>query len=160
MAINGPAAGFGLTVTLPATIRVAYAMAKVGLPFARRGLTMEACSSFFLPRLVGHSKALHVALTGTTFLAFDSMVNTLFSELLSTPEETVSRALAIADDIAVNTSLVSTMLMRDLLFHGRSTAEEAHVLDSGVFLAMLDQRITKRVLKALKRKETCVLRTP
>jgi len=113
---------------------------------------MEACSSFFLPRLVGHSKALHVALTGTTFLAFDSMVNTLFSELLSTPEETVSRALAIADDIAVNTSLVSTMLMRDLLFHGRSTAEEAHVLDSGVFLAMVGSKDNEEGIESFKEK--------
>lgn len=152
MAINGPAAGFGLTVTLPATIRVACATAKVGLPFARRGLTMEACSSFFLPRLVGHSKALHLAVTGATYLASDPMVNMLFSELLPTPEETVSRALAIADDIAANTSLISTKLMRDLMFHGPSTAEETHVLDSRVFLAVVGSKDNEEGIKSFREK--------
>ena len=52
-AIQGSAVGVGITMTLPMTIRIAYEKAKVGFVFARRGIIMEACSSFFLPKLVG-----------------------------------------------------------------------------------------------------------
>jgi enoyl-CoA hydratase/carnithine racemase len=53
-AIHGAAVGVGITITLPMTIRIAYEKAKVGFVFARRGIIMEACSSFFLPKLVGY----------------------------------------------------------------------------------------------------------
>ena len=53
-ALNGSAVGIGITMTLPMSIRVAYEGAKIGFVFARRGLVMEACSSFFLPRLIGY----------------------------------------------------------------------------------------------------------
>jgi len=58
MAINGSAVGVGMTMGLPAAIRIAAASAKCGFVFARRGIVMEACSSFFLPRLIGYSKAM------------------------------------------------------------------------------------------------------
>jgi enoyl-CoA hydratase/carnithine racemase len=56
-ALNGSAVGIGITMTLPMNIRIAYEGAKIGFVFARRGLIMEAASSFFLPRLIGY--ALH-----------------------------------------------------------------------------------------------------
>lgn len=52
-AIQGSAVGVGITMTLPMSIRIAYQDAKIGFVFARRGLVMEACSSYFLPRLIG-----------------------------------------------------------------------------------------------------------
>lgn len=137
MAINGPAAGLGITMTLPATIRVASADAKISFAFSRRGLVMEACSSYFLPRLVGLSRALHLATTGETYAASDPLLNQLFSEILPSPEKTVERALQIAADIAKHTSTVSTMVMRDMMCRGPSSAEEAHLLDSKIFLGML-----------------------
>lgn len=85
MAINGPAAGFGITITLPATIRIACSSAKISFAFARRGLVMEAASSYFLPRLVGMSRALHLVTTGATYIASDPLLSQLFSELLPTP---------------------------------------------------------------------------
>ncbi|KAJ9148846.1 ClpP/crotonase [Pleurostoma richardsiae] len=137
VAINGPAAGFGFTITLPAAIRVAWTEAKVGMPFARRGLTMESCSAFYLPRLIGMSKAIHIATTGATYSASDPLVSQLFSKLLSTPKETVEYAVELAADIAENTSLASTKLMRDMMVYCPPTPEGAHILDSRVFISMV-----------------------
>lgn len=152
IAINGPAAGFGITFTLPATIRIAYLSAKISFAFARRGLTMEAASSYFLPRLVGMSRALHLVTTGATYTASDPLLTQLFSELLPTPEDTVSRALAIATEIAAQTSIVSTKVMRDLMYRGPSTAEEAHLLDSKIFLEMLRSKDSGEGMKSFMQK--------
>ena len=53
-ALQGSAVGIGITMTLPMSIRIAYKDAKIGFVFARRGIIMEACSSYFLPRLIGY----------------------------------------------------------------------------------------------------------
>ncbi|KAI1408928.1 ClpP/crotonase [Hypoxylon sp. FL1857] len=137
VAIDGPAAGVGFTLTLPATIRVAWKDAKVGVPFSRRGLTMESCSAFYLPRLIGLSKALHITTTGATYSASDPLVSDLYSKLLPTPEKTVEYAVELAADIAENTSLVSTKLMRDMMVYCPPTPEAAHVLDSRAFISVV-----------------------
>ena len=76
---------------LPCAIRIAYAQAKIGFVFARRGLVMEAASSFFLPRLIGFSRALHLTTTGATYRADSKLLDGLYSELLETPEAVVGR---------------------------------------------------------------------
>lgn len=152
MAINGPAAGFGITFTLPATIRIACSSAKISFAFARRGLIMEAASSYFLPKLVGMSRALHLVTTGATYTALDPLLSQLFSELLPTPEETVARALAMAAEIAAQTSTVSTKVMRDMMYRGPSTVEEAHLLDSKIFLEMLQSKDTEEGMKSFMQK--------
>ena len=93
---------------------------------------MEACSSFFLPRLIGHSKALHLTTTGSVYPAEHRLFGDLFTELCDTHEETLKRALELADDIARNTSTVSTKMMRDLMYRGPSSAEGTHLLDSRI----------------------------
>jgi enoyl-CoA hydratase/carnithine racemase len=93
---------------------------------------MEACSSFFLPRLIGLSRALHLTTTGSVLPANHPLLLELFSEILPTPEDTMRRAFELADDIAKNTSLVSTKLMRDLMYRGPQSAEAAHLLDSRI----------------------------
>lgn len=117
---------------LPACIRIAYAKAKVGFVFSRRGIIMEACSSYFLPRLIGHSRALHLTTTGSVYPAEHPLFGTLFSETCPTPEATLSRALELADEVAKNTSTVSTKMMRDLMYRGPDSAEGAHLLDSKI----------------------------
>ncbi|KIV93672.1 hypothetical protein PV10_04867 [Exophiala mesophila] len=131
-ALQGAAVGVGITMCLPAAIRIAYAKAKVGFVFSRRGLIMEACSSFFLPRLIGHSRALHLTTTGSVYTADNPLFGTLFSETLPTPEAVLPRALELADEIAKNTSTVSTKMMRDLMYRGPDSAEGAHLLDSRI----------------------------
>jgi len=129
-AMQGSAVGVGITMCLPATIRIAYAKAKIGFVFSRRGIIMEACSHYFLPKLIGLSRALHLTTTGSVYPAEHPLMRELFSEICPTPEATVSRALELADEIAKNTSTVSTKLMRDMMYRGAGSAEEAHLLDS------------------------------
>lgn len=93
---------------------------------------MEACSSYFLPRLIGHSRAQHLTLTGGVYPANHPLFGTLFSETCKTPEETVKRALELADEVAKNTSAVSTKVMRDLMYRGPDSAEGTHLLDSRI----------------------------
>ncbi|KAB8073138.1 ClpP/crotonase-like domain-containing protein [Aspergillus leporis] len=152
MAINGPAAGFGITVTLPATIRVACASSKISFAFSRRGLSMEACSSYFLPQLVGMSRALHLVTTGATYTASDPLLRELFSEVLPSPEETVASALKIAGEIAAKTSTVSTKVMRDLMYRAPGSAEEGHLLESKLFLGMLMSRDSAEGMKSFVQK--------
>ncbi|KAK2625451.1 hypothetical protein QTJ16_004763 [Diplocarpon rosae] len=136
-AVNGSAVGVGITMTLPMDIRLVSERAKIGFVFARRGIVMEAASSFFLPRLVGYSRAMHLATTGEVLRADHSLLDGLFSEIL--PEDQVlGRALAIADDIARNTSAVSTKLMRDLIWSGLGSAEQTHLLDSKILPQLFD----------------------
>lgn len=131
-ALQGAAVGIGITMTLPMNIRVCYREAKIGFVFARRGLVMEAASSFFLPRLVGHARAMQAVTTGSVYLAKDKVFEGLFSELLDTPEEVLPRALEVADEVVRNTSVVSTYLMKEMMFRDAGSPEGQHLLDSRV----------------------------
>jgi enoyl-CoA hydratase/carnithine racemase len=119
-------------MTLPCAIRVAPATARVGFVFARRGLVMEACSSFFLPRLVGYSRAVHLVTTGATYAASDRVLDGLFTELVADGAGVLPRALEIAEGVARDCSAVSVLTMRDMIFRGASSPEEAHLLESKV----------------------------
>lgn len=129
-AINGAAVGVGITMVLPTVIRLAYAKAKIGFVFAQRGLVMEACSSFFLPRLIGHSKAQYLVTTGAVYPADSIHFGDLFNEILDSPEAVLARAHELAQQIVKNTSIVSNKVMRDLMYRGPASAEETHLLDS------------------------------
>jgi enoyl-CoA hydratase/carnithine racemase len=131
-ALQGSAVGIGITMTLPMNIRIAYKNAKIGFVFARRGLIMEACSSFFLPRLVGHSRAMQAITTGATYLASDKIWDGLFSEVVDRPEDVLPKALEVAEDVVRNTSSVSTYLMKELMWRDAGSPEAQHLLDSRV----------------------------
>ena len=102
-------------MTLPMNIRIAYSQAKIGFVFARRGLVMEACSSFFLPRLIGHSRALQAVTTGSTYLATDPVWSGLFAHTVDRPEGVLPKALEVAEEVVRNTSVVSTYLMKEMM---------------------------------------------
>ena len=136
-AINGSAVGVGITMTLPMNIRIVSDKAKIGFVFARRGIVMEAASSYFLPRLIGLSKALHLVTTGSVYPATDPLFRELFSEILP-PEKVLPRALELADEIARNTSAVSTHLMKDMMYRNPGTAEGTHLLDSKILLELFE----------------------
>lgn len=150
-AINGAAVGVGITMTLPATIRVASRDAKVGFVFGRRGFNMEACSSFYLPRLVGASRALHLVTTGAVYPADHRLLAELFSEIVA-PEEVLPRALAIADDIAANMSGVAARVMRDMVYRTPASPEEAHLLESKIFFDLSQGRDSKEGVEAFLNK--------
>ena len=116
-AINGPAVGVGVTMTLAADVRVAAADAKIGFVFTRRGIVPEACSSWFLPRIVGRSKAAELFLTGRVFRASEEADSGLFNHVVPA-QEVLERAYTIAREIADNTSAVSVALAKALLHYG------------------------------------------
>lgn len=130
-AINGAAVGFGITMTLPMDIRLASENARMGFVFTRRGIVPEACSSWFLPRIVGISKALEWALMGRLFDAGEALAHGLVGEVLP-PDALLPRAREIAAEIATNTSAVSVALSRQLLWKmlGADHPMEAHRVDS------------------------------
>lgn len=115
VALNGPAVGVGITMTLPCDIRIASTNAKVGFVFARRGLVPEAGSAWFLPKLVGLPQALRWSLSGRVFGADEALAGGLVSEVVA-PEELMARAFAIAEELTAETSPVSIALTRQLLW--------------------------------------------
>ncbi|KJZ77364.1 hypothetical protein HIM_03088 [Hirsutella minnesotensis 3608] len=135
-AINGSAVGVGITMTLPANVRVASRDAKIGFVFGRRGFVLEACSSFFLPRLVGASKALHLVSTGAVYPATHKLFSDLFSEVVA-PDQVLPTALQIAEDMAANVSLVASRVSKDLIYRAPASPEEAHLLESKLFHALI-----------------------
>ncbi len=130
-AINGPAVGVGVTMTLPMDIRLASTTAKIGFVFARRGLVPEAASSWFLPRLVGISQALEWTYTGRVFPAQEALDGGLIRSLHE-PEDLLPAANKLAREIADNTSAVSVSTTRALLWRmlGADQPMEAHKIDS------------------------------
>lgn len=131
-ALNGSAVGVGITMTLPMNIRIAPKAAKIGFVFARRGLVMEACSSFFLPRLIGHSRAMAAVTTGSTYPASDPIWSGLFAYTVDRPEDVFPKAIEVANEVVKNTSVVSTYLMKELMFRDTGSAEGQHLLDSRI----------------------------
>lgn len=130
-AINGPAVGVGITMTLPMDMRVVAEDAKIGFVFARRGIVPEACSSWFLPRIVGIAKATELVYTGRVFRAADEARSGLFNYVLPA-ESVLAKATELAREIADNTSATSVALSKALLWRGLGDAspELAHLNDS------------------------------
>ena len=130
-AINGPAVGVGVTMTLPMDIRLASSTAKFGFVFTRRGIVPEACSSWFLPRIVGISRATEWVFTGRMISPEEAQEAGLVRSVHA-PDELLSAARAIAKDIANNTAPVSVALSRQMLWRmlGASHPMDAHRLES------------------------------
>ena len=130
-AINGAAVGIGLTMQLPMDIRLASTDARFGFVFARRGITPEAASSWFLPRLVGMQTALEWCFTGRVFAAQEALDKGLVRSLHA-PLDLLPAARALAREIADNTAPVSIALTRQMLWRmaGAEHPMLAHRIDS------------------------------
>ena len=135
-AINGPAVGVGITMTLPMDVRIAASGTKIGFVFARRGIVPEACSSWFLPRLVGISQALEWVETGRVFTAEEALAGGLVRSV-HPAEEVVAAARELALEIAGAAAPVSVALARRLMWTmlGASHPMEAHRADSRAMFA-------------------------
>ena len=134
-AINGPAVGIGATMTLPMDIRLASTEARIGFVFSRRGIVMEAASSWFLPRLVGPQQALEWVYSGRVFNADEALRGGLVRSVLP-PDQLLPEARKLAKEIVDNTSPVSVALMRQMVWRmlGADDPMEAHKIDSrGIF---------------------------
>ena len=130
-AINGAAVGVGVTMTLPMDIRIAADGAKFGFVFARRGIVPEACSSYFLPRLVGIQQATEWVYTGRVFDAHEALRGGLVRSVHG-GDDLMDVARGLAREIADNTAPVSVALSRQMLWRmlGASHPMEAHRADS------------------------------
>jgi enoyl-CoA hydratase/carnithine racemase len=130
-AINGAAVGIGATMTLPMDVRLASSVARIGFVFTRRGIVPEACSSWFLPRVVGISRAAEWVYTGRILSADEAASGDLVRTVYA-PDELLPAARALAREIADNTSGVSVALSRQMLWRmlGADHPMQAHRVDS------------------------------
>jgi enoyl-CoA hydratase/carnithine racemase len=130
-AVNGPAVGVGVTMTLPMDVRICSTAARFGFVFSRRGIVPEACSSWFLPRAVGIAQAAEWVYTGRVFPAEEALAGRLVSKVVA-PEALLETARTLAREIVDNTSAMSVTLSRALLWRmlGADHPMEAHKVDS------------------------------
>ena len=130
-ACNGPAVGVGITMQLAMDVRLASETARYGFVFTRRAIVMEACSSWFLPRLVGPQQALEWVMTGRVFGAEEALKGRLVRSIHK-PDDLLPAAYALAREIADNTAPVSVALNRQMIWKmlGADHPMEAHKVDS------------------------------
>jgi len=123
--------GIGASMLLPMDIRIASEKARLGFVYARRGIVFECCSSWFLPRIVGITKALEWSYSGRVMPADELKAGGLVSEVVA-HEQLLPRAYEIAREIADNTAPVSIALMRQMAWRslGMSHPMEAHRIES------------------------------
>ena len=134
-ACNGPAVGIGATMQCAMDVRLASEKARFGFVFARRGIVPEAASSWFLPRIVGISRALEWCYSGKVFNAQEALEGGLVRSLHA-PDDLLPAARALALEIAENTSSISVTLIRHMMWRtlGAAHPMDAHRLDSkGIF---------------------------
>lgn len=130
-AINGPAVGIGITMTLPMDLRLASTDARFGFVFSRRAIVPEAASSWFLPRLVGPQQALEWTLSGRVFEAKEALKGGLVRSLHA-PDALLPAAYELAQDFANNTAPVSVALSRQMIWKMLTEAHPmaAHKIDT------------------------------
>ena len=130
-AINGAAVGVGVTMTLPMDIRLASTAAKFGFVFSRRGIVPEAASSWFLPRLVGISRAMEWVASGEVFPAEEAMAGGLVRSVYE-PDDLLPAAYALARRLTESSSAVSIAVARKMMWRmlGADHPMAAHKVDS------------------------------
>jgi enoyl-CoA hydratase/carnithine racemase len=153
-AVNGPAVGVGATMQLAMDVRIASDTARFGFVFSRRGIVPEACSSWFLPKIVGISQALEWCLTGRVFDAQEALKCGLVKEVVK-PDELLPRAYALAAEIRDNTAPVSVALIRQMLWRLSATDHpmEAHKIDSrGIYSRGASDDVKEGVVSFLEKR--------
>ncbi len=130
-AINGPAVGIGATMTLAMDIRLASEKARIGFVFGRLGIVPEACSSWFLPRIVGIQQALEWVYAADILTAEQALAGRLVRSL-HTPDDLLPAARELARSFVKDRSPVALGLAKQMLYRNSAAAEplEAHLSDS------------------------------
>lgn len=130
-AINGPAVGIGATMTLAMDLRLASTSARIGFVFGRLGIVPEACSTWFLPRIVGVSQALEWIYSADILTAEQALEGGLIRSLHE-PEDLVPTTLALARSFVEGRSPVALALARQLVYHNSAAPHplQAHLADS------------------------------
>jgi enoyl-CoA hydratase/carnithine racemase len=130
-ALNGAAVGVGITMTLAMDIRLCVPNAKLGFVFAGRGILPEACSAWFLPRLVGISTALEWCYSARVFKSEEGQQAGLIRSLHA-PDELLPAARALAQEFIDNASSVSIAMVRQMMWRmlGAPHPIDAHEVDT------------------------------
>lgn len=130
-AINGAAVGIGATMTLPMDVRLASESARIGFVFGRLGIVPEACSTWFLPRVVGLSRALELVYRADILPAAEAKEVGLVRDVLP-DDELLPAAYALARSFVEGHSRVATALMRQMMYRNSAAADpvEAHRIES------------------------------
>ena len=152
-AVNGTAVGIGVTMILPMDVRIAADSARFGLPFVRRGILPESCATWFLPRVVGISRAVEWATTGRIFPATEALEAGLVRELVPA-DQVLDRAREVAGEIAATTSPVSVALTRQMMWRLLSADHPivANRLESQALLALGPSTDAKEGVAAFREK--------
>ncbi len=127
-AINGAAVGFGVSSTLAMDVRICSTAGRFGFVYSQRGIAPESASSWFLPRVVGVSKALEWMYSGRVFGAEEALAGGLVSEVVE-PEDLLPRAHEIAEQIVTQTSAVSIAIIRRLVWQGLGVSHPREVAE-------------------------------
>ncbi|EGG00804.1 uncharacterized protein MELLADRAFT_117956 [Melampsora larici-populina 98AG31] len=151
-AINGDAVGIGITMALAFDIRIVWSESKIGFIFAKRGIAPEACSSFFLPKLIGYSKALEIFLTAEIIPAHHASLKDLFYQLVENQNEVLPTALNLAERLCKNNSVISMVAIKQLVWHSYSTPEEQHLIESEFLVRLGNSPDSMESVKAFKEK--------
>lgn len=148
-AINGPAIGYGITMTLPMDVRLCATTARFGFVFTRRGVLPEACSTWFLPRLVGIAKALEWAQHGHVFGADEALAAGLVREVLE-PDALLPRARAIAQDMLANGAPLAQSMTRRVMWRmlGADHPMAANRLESQAIAYLLETSDCREAIDA------------
>jgi enoyl-CoA hydratase/carnithine racemase len=136
-AMRGAAVGGGLTITLSADFRLGSTDSKFGLVFARRGIFPEGASVWYLPQLVGRTKAQDWMITGRLFGAEEALAAGLLTSVHA-PDEVLDAALDLAREIRDHTAPVSVAVIRQMLarLSGTDSPDLAHRIDSGLIASL------------------------
>jgi len=130
-ACNGPAVGIGASMQLPGDIRIASEDARFGFVFNNRGIVPDACSSWFLPKIVGISKALDLTFSGRIIESQEALDISLISSIHK-PENLIDDAIHIAQELVEKSAPISIAITRQMLWRsfGQTHPYDAHVIES------------------------------
>ncbi len=156
-AVNGAAVGVGATMQLPMDFRLASTGARYGFVFARRGIVPEACSSWFLPRLVGMPTALDWVYSGRVFNADEALASGLVQSLHA-PEDLLPAAIELAHKVTRDSAPVSIALARQMLWRGFGANHpmEGHIMESRALASRGAATDTAEGVTAFKEKRDAV----
>lgn len=146
-AINGHAVGIGLTITLQCDLRIVAEDAKLGVVQNRRGVLPDAHAHWTLPRLIGHSRATDLLLTGRMFSGQDAADWGLASEAVPA-DQVLDRALARAADIAAHVAPLSIAASKQLLWLSAPTREDINHLEHQLHLELMGREDAREGVRA------------
>lgn len=130
-ACNGVAVGVGATMQLPTDIRIGTKNSRYGFVFAKRGIVPDGCASWFLPKIIGISKALELCYSGKIIDANEALNIGLLNYLVE-EDQLINKAIEISNSIFDSSAPISIAMTRHMLWSlsAEDNPEHAHIIES------------------------------